>query len=927
MELSNFVDEELYPAIFRNLDRIFPEMKFERFGNKWRSPFNIDGTSPRNKRKDKTIVTESRYQVATENGGGGSRNLISLYMEHNNIEDRIEAIKKLSDIVGVSHLLPEGKNAKTWEEEQTRREQLALSLDRQRRALFDSSNPEALALMQYLTEKRGYSQEDIRKMGIGYMSPEEAQTIKDKCNIDISWKVEDFPLSIGYFSNGHVIGFKCRYITDEAKKKYGNSKYRNALPKWVDMNKKPFGIVPSNLSNTDKKKQVIVVEGELDALHAIALGLPNIIATSGSQIVPEQAEAIRNKGYKDVVIFLDSDEAGQKYTEESILNIDNAGLNSLTATLPEGKDVDEYLKNHSKEELQELIDNASFGGLWLFKKAFNKYLQSSQTETEFFRFVNEYIELASKYREPYKRETLFAYLRKEFQDSQEYSLIENGIRESVEKRIKAAEGGDGKEEALNTLRDTSANVFEGKGNKNTLESLELLQDALNEVSGDTERKWAANTIRSLSNYVKNEAEKEQGLPGDGDSIREYRKNVSVLKDAIRTVKKANQDTGFSSLLKDNTDELYESYKDKSDALATKFELYHQEGNNETVYSLSFPSGAVSTIGAATGNGKSKILQSIALDAIESIGEGETILFITYEENEQNVNIQFENSYFNDILTANYGKGSNLTTITEWLTKGEKTFMREDTREKFFKAEEEWKNIRRSGKIKIVKPGDNYLETLIALIEYAVKNLKIKAILIDYVQEIYVENWSQYSRSDELKKAMVELDAIAQRTKLPIVVGAQLSREAASPLELNNQCIADSSWIERKSSEIILVWSSTEKIRGKSIKEIEDKKKKVGEEIPGFTIGESGSLYFLMTKSRMIPKNSTAIVKINGNTGRVSQQLKEQSKPRPQKKETIFTDIPTPGSAKVDDSNVKINPDKQSPYRKDRDEENTDDLPF
>lgn len=917
MELNYNADEEFYSAIFRNVDVIFPDMKFKKVRNKWGSPFHLDGTVPRNKSWDKTYIMESYYAVINEQGGD-SKNIIKYFQEKNNLESFTEAKKKIAEILGIP--IPEKKD-----ETRKQREQLALSLGRQRTALFDSSDTKAATLMQYLTEKRGYSLELIREMGIGYMSPEEAQTIKDTCNIDISWKVEDFPLSIGYFSDGHVIGFKCRYITDEAKKKYGTSKYRNALPKWVNMNKKPFGIVPSNLSNTDKKKQVVVVEGELDALHAIALGIPNIIATSGGKIGEEQADAIRGKGYKDVVIFLDSDEAGQKFTGESIINIDNAGLNSLIAKLPEGKDVDEYLRNHSIEELQEVIDNAFFGGLWFYKEAIDVYLKDSFTEGDFLRFLNIYIDLASKYREPYKREILYSYLRKDFPEYTE--LIENGIRESVEKRIKAAEGGDGKEEALNTLRDTSANVFEGKGNKNTLESLELLQDALNEVSGDTERKWAANTIRSLSNYVKNEATKEQGLPGDGDSIREYRKNVSVLKDAIRTVKKANQDTGFSFLLKDNTDELYESYKDKSDALATKFELYHQEGNNETVYSLSFPSGAVSTIGAATGNGKSKILQSIALDAIESIGEGETILFITYEENEQNVNIQFENSYFNDILTDDRGKGSNLTTITEWLTKGKETFMREATREKFFKAEEEWKNIRRSGKIKIVKPGDNYLETLIALIEYAVKNLKIKAILIDYVQEIYVENWSQYSRSDELKKAMVELDSIAQRTKLPIVVGAQLSREAASPLELNNQCIADSSWIERKSSEIILVWSSTEKIRGKSIKEIEDKKKKVGEEIPGFTIGESGSLYFLMTKSRMIPKNSTAIVKINGNTGRVSQQLKEKSKPRPQKKETIFTDVPTPGSAKVDDSNVKINPDKQSPYRKDRDEENTDDLPF
>ena len=255
-------------------------------------------------------------------------------------------------------------------------------------------------------------------------------------------------------------------------------------------------------------------------------------------------------------------------------------------------------------------------------------------------------------------------------------------------------------------------------------------------------------------------------------------------------------------------------------------------------------------------------------------------------------------------------------------------MRAETKEKFFQKEEEWKGIRRSGKIKIVKPEDNYLDTLISLIDYSVKHLKIRAILIDYVQEIYVEDWKQYSRSDELKKAMVELDTIAQKTKLPIVMGAQLSREAASPLELNNQCIADSSWIERKASEIVLVWSSTEKIRGKSVNEIKDKKKKVEEEIPGFEIGKPGKLYFLLTKSRIIPKNSTAVVDINSNTGKVSQKLREQPKPKPKQTEA-FEELGDPSFSKEPttyDNNVVIDPEAQRPYRRGKDEEEETETP-
>ena len=926
MELSKFVDEELYPALFLEIDKVFPTMKFEKPTgfSKWRSPFNMDGTSPKHPRKDKTVVTETHYQIITENGGGGSKNLISYYMEYSGIGDRIEAIRKLSSTLGL--IFPEGENAKKWEEIQKQREKLALSFDRQRRALFDSNNPKAVELLQYLREKRGYTNDQlIRDMGIGYISPEEARFLKEECNLKIQWNVTDFPLSIAYFTRGHVIGFKCRYITTEAETKYGLQKYRNALPEWVDMNKNPFGILPNNLSHINKKEQVIVMEGELDALHATALGLPNVIATSGNKIVPEQAEAIRKNGYRNVVILLDADESGQQFTGESIRTIDEAGLNSLTATVPGAKDADEYLKSHTVEELRGIIDNATFGGLWLYKKEKEKFLQKP-TEGEFFKFIGTYIDLACKYREPYKREILFTYLRNDFPGNIE--SIEKGIRDSIEKRLKATEGGEEPGKALESLKETSATVIDGMGKGESLEPLDTLQDALSIVVSDTERKWAINALRELTISVSMEAENEKGLDGTKEDIRQYREEVKTLKDAIRTLKKANQETGFSYLLQDNTEELYNSYKEKTEALGTKFELYHQEGNSEVTYSLSFPSGALSIIGAATGNGKSKILQSIALDAQESLGEGETILFITYEENEQNVNIQFENSFFNDILTNEYGKGSNLTTITDWLTKGETRFMRAETKEKFFQKEEEWKNIRRSGKIKIVKPEDNYLDTLISLIDYSVKHLKIRAILIDYVQEIYVEDWKQYSRSDELKKAMVELDTIAQKTKLPIVMGAQLSREAASPLELNNQCIADSSWIERKASEIVLVWSSTEKIRGKSVNEIKDKKKKVEEEIPGFEIGKPGKLYFLLTKSRIIPKNSTAVVDINSNTGKVSQKLREQPKPKPKQTEA-FEELGDPSFSKEPttyDNNVVIDPEAQRPYRRGKNEEEETETP-
>ena len=203
-----------------------------------------------------------------------------------------------------------------------------------------------------------------------------------------------------------------------------------------------------------------------------------------------------------------------------------------------------------------------------------------------------------------------------------------------------------------------------------------------------------------------------------------------------------------------------------------------------------------------------------------------------------------------------------------------------------------------------------------LIEYAIKHLSIKAIFIDYVQEIYVREWSKYSRTDELKEAMVRLDATAQKTNVPIILAAQLKRETNSPLDLYNQYIADSGWIERKASEILLIWSNKERCKGES--GTEKALKRIEEEIENdlnrkLELGEGGKLYFKLTKSRVLPSGSHAIVPINGNTGRVGEIKKQELK----QMEIFHTQAP--GSTIYDD-NVEPDPESQKPFKGNKEDE-------
>ena len=168
--------------------------------------------------------------------------------------------------------------------------------------------------------------------------------MEEKLKIGYYKSFEDFPLSIPFYSGGRLRGFKLRYISEEAAQKYGNQKYRNTANLNGTIKKEPFGLAPWNVGGKTKgERTLIAVEGDLDALHAIAEGAENITATAGGWITEEMAQAIKAKGYSNVILTLDTDGAGQQFTEKSIEILLNAGINAYVATLPDAKDTEEVI--------------------------------------------------------------------------------------------------------------------------------------------------------------------------------------------------------------------------------------------------------------------------------------------------------------------------------------------------------------------------------------------------------------------------------------------------------------------------------------------------------------------------------------------------------------------------------------------------------
>ena len=172
---------------------------------------------------------------------------------------------------------------------------------------------------------------------------------------------------------------------------------------------------------------------------------------------------------------------------------------------------------------------------------------------------------------------------------------------------------------------------------------------------------------------------------------------------------------------------------------------------------------------------------------------------------------------------------------------------------------------------LVEPQDNYLSTLLGIVRSAVRKRNVGAVFVDYVQMLYLENKSKMqTRTDEICRILVDIEALAKQYDIPIVLAAQLRRESSdSPLTIDNQSFADSDWLGRKPHSVLLLWSNQKTCFNDPT---EAKAKAVKKELPDLHLGEGGKMYIKVTKSREIPTGIECILPINGNTGRLQGNL-------------------------------------------------------
>lgn len=831
--LIDFINSELYPTLFNMVDKVFPTMGFVRYKGGWASPKKIDGTEPHSPRPEKCQITRKVPNRILEQGGE-NLSLIDFYMRLNNV-DFIGAVKAMADICGLQ--VPQRADSGEYKAYKEKQDKLEAISDKMKKALFTDKGKEVLS---YLKEGRGYEEEFIKWAEFGAVSEEVLSELNEAFRyIDKDGKEWGLPYGVGttytlaipYRSGSSIKGFVFRSIRP-IEPKYKDAFLSASASKRFHL----YGLQELKLfGNKKEDTEIVIVEGEIDALRASYEGVTNVVAASGGTVSPEAIQEAKRLGAKSATILFDTEETDEKKREnnekvkKAIEIIYSKGLSPFVCYLQEDaankkQDVDSFLKTHTGEELKAVIKEARPAPIFLYYLTINHAIE--RTEGGSFTFKNQ---------EQFKRETI--------------ELCNS-------------------EHTPPTYRDKILTLL-AQDTGLTKEALQEEADTLKQIEAEQRQRGEATTLFSEAYTLSRDGKQEEAFSLVGKKLSEIK---SISKEAT-----------FSSLLNLPTkEEIMARRADKPMGVKTGFAFEHNGEKEE----LLLPPGALTYICAPTSHGKSRMLENLALNLATDGTEG-TTLYFSYEESKTDVETELLNIYANIELSKN-----NLRTLQHYYTSGDLSKVKgynsrisgenaeaQNKIRSFKQKEAEFDALLMSGKLRVFYEDYDSTE-LIEAIRFIAKQTKVKAVFIDYIQLLHKKGCS-LQRKDELKEICKDFMSLSVETKLPVVLAAQLNREAYSPIDMSVQNIAEASDIEHSANIVLLLWNSRVKASLKGT--FNDSKGKLSLEAEklqdrGFTLGQDGKLYATLAKNRGGARGIDAVLDFCGNTGRIKQNA-EQFEPK------------------------------------------------
>jgi len=530
-----------------------------------RSGRNFLGLCPFHKEKTPSFSVSPDKQIFHCFGCGVGGDVISFVCKLENVNYR-EAIEILAEKAGIA--LPTSDSFQDSKKEQLKQKVYEIN---EIVANFYHQNlytPKAKIAQEYV-KKRKLDNATLKKFMIGFSNNENElyKLLKEKGYNEEEILASNLVKKTNFGYND-VYRNRLMFPIQDVRNRFiafGGRVLDNSLPKYINS---PEGIVYNkgrnlyamNVAKNANERNIIMVEGYMDAVSLHQRGIPNVVASLGTALTEGQARLLR-KHTEKVVISYDSDGAGQAATLRGLEILTNVGCDVRILQMEGAKDPDEYVIKYGNGRFNLLVENAI--SLVEFKTKILKNSVDLNNVSDKIKFLKETAKLLNSVDSKIEQELYIDKISKEYDISKEalYAEINKMNSKKVSSKIlerqpkMVIKKEDVEKKLIEREKSIIALLIQEKENAYEQMKLEIKpEDFKSEINKKILEKFyleyenGNNNINNILNYFNQDEEAMSRLTEVMAEEYQIKNDGKAIKNAIKTYKIEKLDTRKMELI-------------------------------------------------------------------------------------------------------------------------------------------------------------------------------------------------------------------------------------------------------------------------------------------------------------------------------------------------------------------------------------------
>ncbi|MEO4052273.1 DNA primase [Solibacillus sp. CAU 1738] len=258
--------------------------------------------------------------------------------------------------------------------------------------------------LSVLLERKGFSLEEMAECGL-VIHKESDDSYFDRFRGRIMFPIRD--------ENGKVIAFSGRILNSNADE----AKYLNSPESPIFHKSQVLYNLDKARAAIRKTRQVVLMEGFVDALAASNAGVVNAVATMGTSLTPQHIQKLKRL-VEQVTICYDGDNAGMDGAKRSAELLKAERIKVEVAVLPDKLDPDDYIRQYGAEAFKSNIIEKPHA-LIAFMMMHARRNKNFQFENDVLQYIQEVLEHLVGTSSPIERDLYIKQLASETNISQD----------------------------------------------------------------------------------------------------------------------------------------------------------------------------------------------------------------------------------------------------------------------------------------------------------------------------------------------------------------------------------------------------------------------------------------------------------------------------------------------------------------------------